>query len=223
MTISPEVEQATSGVKSFSGVMSYVALGILLILLFKGSYPLLFVFEVFQNIYFHYFIIAELPYNFSNFVLNLKYLNFQFLPNLFLNLVPSTFVSSATPQKFKVAITDTNFFIAAGHYFLVIAFYIAWAALIALLKNRQLNKWRKLRRFAKGVYENRIRYGVVNECIWFCFMTFLLFGLWQFYDISFPYTWSYASFAMAMFFIVVCLGMVLWVVHLTLSNRHNFE
>lgn len=46
------------GIKSFSGVISYLALAILVILLFKGSYPLLLAFEVFQNIYFHYFIIA---------------------------------------------------------------------------------------------------------------------------------------------------------------------
>jgi hypothetical protein len=140
------------GIKSFSGVISYIALAILLILLFKGSYPLMLVFEVFQNIYFHYFIIAELPYNFSNFLLNLKYLNFQFLPSLFNYMIPSTYISAATPQKFIVAITDTTFFISSGHYFLVIAFYVLWALVIALLKNKQLNKFRKLRRFAKGVY-----------------------------------------------------------------------
>lgn len=106
---------------------------------------------------------------------------------------------------------------------MVIAFYVAWALLITLLKNRSLNKFRKLRRFAQGVYENRIRFGVVNECIWFCFMTFLLFGLWQFYDITFPYNWSYANFVVAMLCIVICLGMVIWVIHLTLSNRANFE
>lgn len=118
---------------------------------------------------------------------------------------------------------DTTFFISAGHYFLVIAFYVAWALLITLLKNRSLNRFRKLRRFAQGVYENRIRFGVVNECIWFCFMTFLFFGLWQFYDTTFPYTWSYANFAVALFCVIMCFAMVIWVIHLTLSNRKNFE
>ena len=137
---------------TFSGVISYLALALLVILLFKGSYPLLLVFEVFQMIYFHYFIIVDLPYNFSNFLLNLKYLNFQFLPSLFNLMIPSTFVSTATPQKFKQAITDTTFFISSGHYFLVIAFYVGWAMLIVLLKNKQINRFRKLRRFAKEVY-----------------------------------------------------------------------
>lgn len=174
-------------------------------------------------IYFHYFIIVELPYNFSNFLLNLKYLNFQFLPSLFNIMIPSTFASPATPQKFKQAITDTTFFISSGHYFLVIAFYIGWAMLIVLLKNKQINRFKKLRRFAASVYENRIRFGVINECIWYCFMTFVLFGFWQFYDITFPYKWSYANFAVAMLCILICLFMVGWVIHLTLKNRHNIE
>jgi hypothetical protein len=140
-----------------------------------------------------------------------------------MTFIPSTYISAATPQKYKEAITDTTFFISAGHYVLVIAFYVAWALAIALLKNRQLNKWRKLRRFAKGVYENRIRFGIINECIWFCFMTFLFFGLWQFYDISFPYNWNIGSFVVAMFCILVCFAMVIWVVHLTLTNRNNFD
>jgi hypothetical protein len=42
--ISPEVQQSTLGVTMFSGVISYLALAILIILLFKGSYPLLLVF-----------------------------------------------------------------------------------------------------------------------------------------------------------------------------------
>lgn len=42
--ISPEVKQSTLGVSTFSGVISYLALALLLILLFKGSYPLLLVF-----------------------------------------------------------------------------------------------------------------------------------------------------------------------------------
>lgn len=146
----------------FSGVISYIALAILLILMFKGSYPLLLVFEVFQTVYFHYFIIEDLPYNFSQFLLNLKYLNFQFLPSLFQLMIPDTYESEATPQKFKSAITDTTFFISAGHYFLVIAFYVLWALLIALLKNKTLSRFRKVRRFARGVWDNRMRFGAIN-------------------------------------------------------------
>jgi hypothetical protein len=95
--------------------------------------------------------------------------------------------------------------------------------LISLLKNRQLNKFKKLRRFANGVYENRIRFGAVNECMWFCFMTFLVFGLWQIRDTNFPYTWSYANFAVAMFCAALCFGIFIWVTHLTLKNRHNLN
>lgn len=60
----------------------------MLILLFKGSYALLLATEVFQMIYFHYFVNYTLPFNFSSFLLNLNYLNFQFLPNPFKSTAP---------------------------------------------------------------------------------------------------------------------------------------
>lgn len=42
--ISEEVSNKTKGVSEFSGVISYLALAILLFLLFKGSYSFIFVF-----------------------------------------------------------------------------------------------------------------------------------------------------------------------------------
>lgn len=41
--IAPSVASSTMAVSTFSGVLSYVALAVLLVLLFKGAYALLFV------------------------------------------------------------------------------------------------------------------------------------------------------------------------------------
>jgi hypothetical protein len=111
-------------------------------------------------IYFHYFMNTTLPYNFNSFLLNLKNLNFQFLPNPV--AAPDNFVSPATPTKFVLAITDISFFISCGHYFLLLLFYASWALLVALLKNKNLNKWDNLRRFCKRVFQRRIRFGAVH-------------------------------------------------------------
>ena len=54
--ISEEVVSQTQNISSFSEIISYIALAILLILLFRGSYPLLMVMEVFQMVYFHYYL-----------------------------------------------------------------------------------------------------------------------------------------------------------------------
>lgn len=71
----------------------------------KGSYPMLLVQEVFQIVYFHIFIVAGLPYNFTTFLTKLSILNFQFLPNLFkLYVVPSSWVSPATPIQYKTVV-----------------------------------------------------------------------------------------------------------------------
>ena len=132
------------------------------ILIFKGSYALLLSIEVFQMVYFHYFIYQELPYNISNFLLRLKVLNFQFLPNPFKSIVPTDFNSVTAPLHFGQAVEDVVFFMSCGHYFLIIAFYVAWALLVVVLKNRTLNRFNRLRRFMRGVYNRRIRFGAVN-------------------------------------------------------------
>jgi len=113
-------------------------------------------------VYFHYFINEILPYNFSNFLINLKYLNFQFLPNPFALVVPASYSSPASLSTFSLAVQDSTFFISCGQYFVLLLFYLGWALLISLLKNRTLNKFVKLRRFAKGVYQRRIKYGVIH-------------------------------------------------------------
>jgi hypothetical protein len=146
----------------------------------------------------------------------LKYLNFQFLPNVFSSLVSTTYESPVTPTKFKLAIDQTTFIISAGHYFLLIAFYIAWALLISLLKNRSINKYVRFRRFCKETFIKRIRF---NACLWFCFMTFVIFGLWQFKDFSTTESWSIMNHALAVLCLLLCLLLVVWNVYLALEYR----
>lgn len=192
-------------------------------MLFKGAYPLLLVTEVFQHIYFHYFLIEDLPYNFSNFLLKLNFLNFQFLPNLFTSFVPSSYVSPVTPTKFKEAVGQTTFLISSGHYFTLIIFYMAFALAVTILKNKKINKFNTVRRFFKKVFMNRIRFNAVNECLWFGFITFVTFGFWQFKDFSTPYTWSYANHVIAILTLVICLLLVAWNVYLSVSYRKEMD
>ena len=201
--------------------MSWISLVIMAILLFKGSYTLLLAAEVFQMIYFHYFVNQTLPYNFSSFLLKLKPLNFQFLPNPMNSTIPFNYKSPATPSTYVLAVTDTTFFISCGQYFLVLAFYIGWALLIALLKNKGINKWNRLRRFAKGVFQKRIRFGAVNESLWFCYISFVFFGFWQLRDMQTTTGWNVANLITCFICLFMCLLLTVWVVYLSLKYRHN--
>lgn len=108
--------------------------------------------EVFQMLIYHYFIAIELPYNFSYFLIGLNALNFQFLPNILSSMVPPSYTSITTPTYFVKFITDTTFFVSSGQYMMVLIIYASFAILISLLKNKGINKFRKLRKFAKGVF-----------------------------------------------------------------------
>ena len=193
----------------------------MLVLIFKGSYALLLASEVFQMVYFHYFMNQTLPYNFSNFLLNLKYLNFQFLPNPFASTIPDNYSSSATPTTFVLAITDTTFLISCGHYFLILAFYALWATAVAFFKNKGLNKWDKLRRFCRNVFQRRIRFGAVNESFWFCYISFVFFGFWQLRDLNTTTGWNIGNLIVAFLCLLICVFITCWVVYLSLKYRND--
>jgi hypothetical protein len=128
---------------------------------------------------YHFFVSFELPYNYSNMLVGLDVLNFKFMPNMVASLVPTTFESAVTPAYFTGMIDSTTFFISSGQYLFLLLCYASWAILISILKNKGVNKWRKLRKFAKGVFERRVRFGAIQESLWFCYMSFVFFGLWQ--------------------------------------------
>lgn len=136
----------------FSKTIGWVAIVIMAILLFKGSYPLLIACEVFQMVLYHFFVSIELPYNYSNMLIGLDVLNFEFMPNMVASLVPSTYESAVTPTYFKGMIDATTFFISSGQYLFLLLCYASWAIIISVLKNKGINKWRKLRRLANGVF-----------------------------------------------------------------------
>ena len=74
--IDPEVKASTKSIAGFSKTIGWVALVVMGILLFKGSYPLLIACEVFQMVLYHFFVSIELPYNYSNMLVGLDVLNF---------------------------------------------------------------------------------------------------------------------------------------------------
>lgn len=135
--IPPEVIQSSSSIATFAKGLAWFALAILLVLMLKGSYPMLFVLEVFQIVYFHAFILASLPYNFQTFVGNLSVLNFSFLPNVFkIAVVPSDHTSSTTPLQYKTLIGEITFMVSAGQYFTLLMIYLVIAIIFAILKEK---------------------------------------------------------------------------------------
>jgi hypothetical protein len=170
-------------------------------------------------IFFHYFVFVELPYNFSNFLIGLKALDFFFLPNLLKDIVPAEFVTPSIPTYWTQIIPDTVFFISSGQYLIIIMSYIAWVILISVLKNKTMNKFDKLRRFAKGVWNRRIRYGVINEMLWFCYLSFVFFGLWQLRDLKVSGNWSYGNMLFSLFSWISCLFLTIWVIYLSIKYK----
>jgi hypothetical protein len=52
-------------------------------------------------------------------------------------------------------------------------------------------------------------------------MTFVIFSLWQFYDLKTPYDWSYANHGIATLCLLLCVLLVAWNIYLSLGYRKN--
>jgi hypothetical protein len=193
----------------------------MLLLLFRGSYTLLLACEVFQMVLYHYFVAIPLPYNYSNFLVGLNALNFQFLPNIVQSSVPSTYITPNVPTYYSLMVTDTAFFVSSGQYILIVVLYIGWALAVSLLKNKGLNQWRALRKFCRGVFERRIRFGAIQECLWFCYISFVFFGLWQLKNLTVVGSWCYANILVSIVCWLACMMVTAWVIYLSLRYKDD--
>ena len=54
-------------------------------------------------------------------------------------------------------------------------------------------------------------------------MTFVLFGLWQFYDMEIYGRWSYGNIGLAIVSFGGCIAVTGWVTYLILKYRNDFE
>jgi hypothetical protein len=54
-------------------------------------------------------------------------------------------------------------------------------------------------------------------------MTFVIFGLWQFNDLTTPYDWSYANHALSTICLLMCVLLIVWNVYLSLSYRKTMD
>lgn len=177
--------------------------------------------EVFQMIMYHYFLVIQLPYNYSNFLIGLNAFNFQFFPNILQSSVPAGYVTPNMPTYYTLMIPDTAFFISSGQYIMIVILYLGWALMISLLKNKGINKWRPLRKYCKGVFERRIRFSAVHECLWVCYISFVFFGLLQLQNLSVYGSWSYGNIILSIgcwFFCVLLSG---WVIFLALKYKND--
>ena len=89
------------------------------------------------------------------------------------------------------------------------------------LNNKGINKWRKLRKFAKGVFERRVRFGAVQESLWFCYMSFVFFGLWQMKEMTVSESWTYANIVTSVVCWVICVMLTIWVVKLSIKYKND--
>lgn len=113
--------------------------------------------------------------------------------------------------------------VSAGHYFTLLIIYLAVGLLISLLKEKLCKCCEKVQIFAKRQYINRLKYASVNEFVWFSFMTFGFFSMFQMKDLKPTVAWQYGNLVLSFLCFLVFVGFPVFVIVKALKYRKDMS
>lgn len=126
----------------------------------------------------HIFLYCNpLPYLEYNFLDNLKYFNFMFLPTLFqpLNIT----------NTFYAVFTQDISFLSNSPIILIFAVVISIYMLVSFLSSKRFIANKHIRKLFKKIRKYRMKYGIIHDAFWISFPYGMLISLLQFKFASF--------------------------------------
>lgn len=179
---------------STTNVLQYISLAGLLLFLVKGSYVILIAIEAMQLLYFHSYFLMAYPQNFFTVIKELSIFNFKFLPDPF--VFTRNYTSNVTIPEYAELVPDLTFMRNTHQYFLIAAFLVLLVAVLMLAADKNLNPC-ECRAKVRWVLNRRFKWGIVNELVWYSFLSVLFFAFLQFRDWSTPAPWCYVNLILA--------------------------
>lgn len=205
-SVSAQTQAQAAALSNKTNVLGLILMGVLVLMMIRCSYPQIVLLDLLQYIHLHaYLLLSPMPYLFMQVVATLKNLNFVFLPPLYTNSSPdvnspyfnfqedTTFIGNCQPFVFFLAIFG-------GSYLII------WAL------SSRINKCNWLRRKAKVIFKNRMRFSFLHEIFYYTEYYVVFFALYQFTGANSNLDASSTNLAAA---VIVFLLYMVWLVWLT--------
>lgn len=159
---------------------SWVILGVVLLFLIRGGYPVLLTIEAAQIIQIHIFLLLDpMPYLEFTFLNSMKYFHFVFFPSLFDGIL-GDYSSPATPTQYLPFLNDTTFLRNCSAYIILFAIMLFLLGLFKFLSSKIINRSKTFRKLCDVVYHDRIRFAFLNDIFWITFLYTVFFAMFQF-------------------------------------------
>lgn len=200
-------------------VISWVTLGILLLFLIKGGYPILLTIEAAQIIYMHIFLLLDpLPYLEFTFLNNMKYFHFIFFPSLFDGIL-GEYSSPATPSLYKSFLNDTTFLRNCSAYIVVFVIAILLFVLFKMLSSRVVNRSKGCRKVCHAIYDDRIRISIINDAFWITYLYTCFFAMFQFKYTETSSPWQIVNIVFCSLTLLLYICYTMFMLYLGFSYR----
>jgi hypothetical protein len=216
-SVSPQTVAQAQALSSQVNVLSLVLIALLVVMMVRCSYPQLVLLDLLQYIHLHvYVILAPMPYLFMQVLSTLKNVNFAFLPALYSNPSPSTtspYYNFQSDTTLLGNIQPLVFFLAifGGTY------------LLCWLLSQRFNKFKWLRKKAKHIFYNRMRFSFVHEIFYYTGFYVLFFTLYQFTGANSYINASAANLAVAVMVLLAYVVWLIWITYLGTKYRERLD
>ena len=196
--------------------MSYCLLAVLALFFVKSGYPALITIEIVQLIYMHIFLFTDpLPFIEYNFLDVLKYFHFTFLPKLFSPL-------GITNTAYSLFSSDMSY-LSNSPCILLFSFVIAAYLLVGFLSSKRFISNKSIRKLFKSIRKNRMKYSIIHDAFWVCYLYAMFISMLQFKIGSFSGSANLLNMLLAISTFLIFLGFTLYIFRLGYKYRKEPE
>jgi len=138
-------------------VIGWILIIVLMLMMIKCTYPLVVLIDLIQYIHMHvYVLVLPLPYLFMKVLSSLNHVQFMFLPALYKIKDPNV------DDPYNFFQDDTTFLGNCQPFVFFLAIFGGTYLLTWLLSNKTINRCSWLRKKAKHIFKNRMRFSFIH-------------------------------------------------------------
>jgi hypothetical protein len=154
-----------------------------------------------QLLYIHYFVVVSLPPELFQVFAALRYSTMYYLPTLY--PMQAVVLLPEVPAIVSQAVGDYNFLRNAGFAFTPLLVVLVVWGLLKLLSVPEVNRFKTVRVWCKGLLERKFKYAVILEWVALFITNTVFFACLQLRDYTIHDTFSQVSLILAHLFLLL--------------------
>lgn len=134
--------------------------------------------------------------------------------------LPSFFPGPAyTKPEYSTFLSNSSFLYNVSPFIVIIGFAVVVYLLFMILSSKKILSNKTIRQGAKKIKKYRLKYGIINDAIWFVYLYAIFMAMLQFGQVSVKTTWDIINIVFAAIVFVLLLVYTVFMIYL--GNKYK--